>query len=250
MNPACSSLCSSAPPASRCRRFSCALSETGPTATAFWRVALAVPVLWILSPSRPRAAVRRIRVNGPCFLPRALPSPAISASGTPRSSTPRWRTRPCSPTSPRSSSPSPPGSSCARGRTGCSSPASPPRSSASPCSCAPASATRPPRSLGDALGVVTAMFYAGYILAVKGLRDRGETTLHLMAVTSTITADPACRWRSRPRRRPAPRQPLRLANPPGPRPDLPRRRPRAHRLRPGSIYLRHSLPSAFCFSQW
>jgi drug/metabolite transporter (DMT)-like permease len=41
---------------------------------------------------------------------------------------------------------------------------------------------------GDALGVVTAMFYAGYILAVKGLRDRGETALRLMAVTSTITA--------------------------------------------------------------
>lgn len=41
---------------------------------------------------------------------------------------------------------------------------------------------------GDALGVVTAMFYAGYILAVKGLRDRGETTLHLMAVTTTLTA--------------------------------------------------------------
>src|SRR5215510_4769156 len=29
--------------------------------------------------------------------------------------------------------------------------------------------------LGDALGVVTAMFYAGYLLAVKGLRDRGES---------------------------------------------------------------------------
>jgi drug/metabolite transporter (DMT)-like permease len=42
--------------------------------------------------------------------------------------------------------------------------------------------------LGDALGVVTAMFYAGYLLTVKALRDRGETTLHLMAVTSTITA--------------------------------------------------------------
>jgi drug/metabolite transporter (DMT)-like permease len=41
---------------------------------------------------------------------------------------------------------------------------------------------------GDALGVVTAIFYAGYLLAVKGLRDRGETTLHLMAVTSTLTA--------------------------------------------------------------
>lgn len=42
--------------------------------------------------------------------------------------------------------------------------------------------------LGDALGVVTAVFYAGYLLAVKGLRDRGETTLRLMAVTSTMTA--------------------------------------------------------------
>ena len=42
--------------------------------------------------------------------------------------------------------------------------------------------------VGDALGVVTAMFYAGYILAVKSLRDRGEATLHLMAVTTTITA--------------------------------------------------------------
>jgi drug/metabolite transporter (DMT)-like permease len=42
--------------------------------------------------------------------------------------------------------------------------------------------------VGDALGVVTAMFYAAYLLAVKGLRDRGETTLHLMAVTTTLTA--------------------------------------------------------------
>jgi drug/metabolite transporter (DMT)-like permease len=42
--------------------------------------------------------------------------------------------------------------------------------------------------LGDALGVVTAMFYAGYILAVKALRDRGETTLRLMAVSTTLTA--------------------------------------------------------------
>ena len=41
---------------------------------------------------------------------------------------------------------------------------------------------------GDALAVVTAMFYASYLLAVKGLRDRGETTLYLMAVTTTITA--------------------------------------------------------------
>jgi drug/metabolite transporter (DMT)-like permease len=46
----------------------------------------------------------------------------------------------------------------------------------------------PSALLGDGLGVVTAMFYAGYLLAVKGLRDRGETTLHLMAVTTTLTA--------------------------------------------------------------
>jgi drug/metabolite transporter (DMT)-like permease len=41
---------------------------------------------------------------------------------------------------------------------------------------------------GDALGVLTAMFYAGYIFAVKELRNRGETTLYVMAATSTVTA--------------------------------------------------------------
>jgi drug/metabolite transporter (DMT)-like permease len=42
--------------------------------------------------------------------------------------------------------------------------------------------------LGDALGVVTAMFYAWYLLSVKGVRDQGIATLQLMAVTTTITA--------------------------------------------------------------
>ena len=42
--------------------------------------------------------------------------------------------------------------------------------------------------LGDALAAVTAVFYAWYILAVKGLRDRGVTALRVMAVVSTITA--------------------------------------------------------------
>jgi drug/metabolite transporter (DMT)-like permease len=46
----------------------------------------------------------------------------------------------------------------------------------------------PTALLGDALGVVTAMFYAWYLLQVKGLRDRGVATLHLMAVTTTVTA--------------------------------------------------------------
>src|SRR5258706_168762 len=42
--------------------------------------------------------------------------------------------------------------------------------------------------LGDALGVGTALFYAWYLLAVKGLRDRGAATLQVMAVTTTLTA--------------------------------------------------------------
>jgi drug/metabolite transporter (DMT)-like permease len=46
-----------------------------------------------------------------------------------------------------------------------------------------------PRALlGDALGVITAMFYAWYLLSVKGIRDRGIAALQLMAVTTTITA--------------------------------------------------------------
>jgi drug/metabolite transporter (DMT)-like permease len=46
----------------------------------------------------------------------------------------------------------------------------------------------PTALLGDALGVVTAVFYAWYLLSVKGLRDRGAGTLQLMAATTTITA--------------------------------------------------------------
>jgi drug/metabolite transporter (DMT)-like permease len=50
------------------------------------------------------------------------------------------------------------------------------------------SSVSPRALLGDAFGVVTAMFYAWYILSVKSLRDRGAATLQLMAVTTTITA--------------------------------------------------------------
>ena len=41
---------------------------------------------------------------------------------------------------------------------------------------------------GDGFGVITAMFYAWYLLTVKRLRDLGAATLRLMAVTTTITA--------------------------------------------------------------
>lgn len=45
----------------------------------------------------------------------------------------------------------------------------------------------PTALLGDALGVITAMFYAWYLLSVKDVRDLGAATLQLMAVTTTIT---------------------------------------------------------------
>lgn len=46
----------------------------------------------------------------------------------------------------------------------------------------------PTTLLGDGLGVVTAVFYAAYLLTVKTLRARGTATLYLMAVTSSVTA--------------------------------------------------------------
>jgi len=46
----------------------------------------------------------------------------------------------------------------------------------------------PTALLGDGLGVVTAIFYAWYLLSVKRLRDLGAGTLRLMAVTTTLTA--------------------------------------------------------------
>jgi len=44
------------------------------------------------------------------------------------------------------------------------------------------------RLLGDAIGAMTAIFYAGYFLAIKVARDRGVSTVRLMAWSTTITA--------------------------------------------------------------
>ena len=44
------------------------------------------------------------------------------------------------------------------------------------------------RLMGDALGALTGMFYAGYMLAVKSARDAGASTARLMAWSTTITA--------------------------------------------------------------
>ena len=44
------------------------------------------------------------------------------------------------------------------------------------------------RLLGDALGALTGMFYAGYMLAIKFARDAEASTARLMAWSTTITA--------------------------------------------------------------
>jgi drug/metabolite transporter (DMT)-like permease len=164
------------------------LSETGPTASAFWRVAIAVPALWIVFLLREKGKARRYDGRWPLLFAAGFAFAGdlgfwhLSIQHTSVANSTllanlasifvtlgSWlflRQRP--------SGLFVAGLACALGgvamlvstsagfsRTGL---------------------------LGDALGVLTAMFYAGYIFAVKGLRDRGERTLHLMAVTSTITA--------------------------------------------------------------
>lgn len=166
------------------------VSEAGPTATAFWRVALAVPVLWLLAALTDRGAPRRGRVGrlGPLMLSAGLAfagdlafwHTSIKLTTVANSTLLAnlaslfvtlavwiiWGRRP-------------------RGvfLVGLAA------ALAGVAMLVRTSADFSPTALaGDALGVVTAAFYAWYLLAVKGLRDRGATTLPLMAVTSSVTA--------------------------------------------------------------
>jgi drug/metabolite transporter (DMT)-like permease len=163
------------------------VSEAGPTATAFWRVALAVPVLWLLY-LRSRKTTRRYAGKWPLLLAAGFAfagdlgfwHTSIQLTSVANSTLlanlasifvtlAAWiflRQRPS-------------GVFLAGLAAALAGVALLVHTSLE---------FSPTGLAGDALGVVTAMFYAGYILAVKGLRDRGETTLHLMAVTSTITA--------------------------------------------------------------
>ncbi len=164
------------------------VSEAGPTATAFWRVALAVPALWLLCPVSGKTQGSGKTAGWPLFLAAGaafagdlgfwhssikLTSVANSTLLANLASLfvtlAAWvflRQRP-------------------RGLFLAGLAAA----LAGVALLVHTSLEFSPTGLaGDALGVVTAMFYAGYILAVKGLRDRGESTLRLMAVTSTITA--------------------------------------------------------------
>jgi len=164
------------------------LSEAGPTATAFWRVALAVPVLWLLYFFKRGPATRRYSGKWPLLLAAGfafagdlgfwhasvqLTSVANSTLLANLASIfvtlAAWIFLQQKPTRLFLA-----GLGAALVGVGLLVHTSLAFSSTG--------------LAGDALGVLTAMFYAGYILAVKGLRDRGETTLYLMAVTSTITA--------------------------------------------------------------
>lgn len=164
------------------------LSEAGPTATAFWRVALAVPVLWILFFLKSRTRTQRYAGKWPLLLAAGLAfagdlgfwHASVQLTSVANSTLlanlasifvtlAAWVFLRHKPTGVFLA-----GLGAALSGVGLLVHAS-----------LAFSATG---LAGDALGVVTAMFYAGYLLAVKGLRDRGEATLYLMAVTSTITA--------------------------------------------------------------
>ena len=164
------------------------LSETGPTASAFWRVAIAVPVLWAFYFFREKPDARRYRgrwallfAAGAAFAgdlgfwhlsiqyTSVANSTLLANLASIFVTLAAWlflRQKP--------SGLFVAGLACALGGVALLVSAS-------------AGFSRTGLA-GDALGVLTAMFYAAYIFAVKGLRDRGERTLYLMAVASTITA--------------------------------------------------------------
>jgi len=165
------------------------LSEAGPTATAFWRVALAVPVLWAVLLAAPRSAA----TPG-----RGAPWALLAAAGVAFAGDLGFWHASIQLTSVANSTllanlasifvtlaawlflrQRPSGLFLAGLVTAL----------AGVFTLVRASVELSPTALaGDALGVLTAMFYAAYLLAVKALRDRKRSTLEVMAVTSTITA--------------------------------------------------------------
>jgi drug/metabolite transporter (DMT)-like permease len=165
------------------------VSEAGPTPTAFWRVALAVPVLWLTLLSGERGArVAPVARLWPLLLAAGLAfagdlafwHTSIKLTSVANSTLLAnlasifvtlaawliWRQRP--------SSLFLLGLACALAGVAILVRTSLEASSTS--------------VAGDTLGVVTAMFYAWYLLTVKRLRDRGASTLRLMAITSSVTA--------------------------------------------------------------
>ncbi len=163
------------------------VSDVGPTASAFWRVALAVPMLWLLFAFTSR---HRKTLDKGQYLPLLLAGIAFAgdlvfwhwsiqytsvANSTLLANLASifvtlaawllWKQRPSGLFL----------AGLAAALVGVA-------------LLVRASLDSTPRALlGDGLGIVTAMFYAWYLLSVKDLRDGGAGTLQLMAVTTSVT---------------------------------------------------------------
>ena len=164
------------------------VSEVGPTASAFWRVTLAVPLLWALFAfnSKDRKTLDKSRITALLVAGMAFAGDlafwhwSIQHTSVANSTLLAnlasifvtlaawilWKQRP--------SGLFLAGLAAALLGTGLLVRAS--------------LGSAPGALLGDSFGVVTALFYAWYLLGVKGLRERGVATLQLMAVTTTVTA--------------------------------------------------------------
>jgi drug/metabolite transporter (DMT)-like permease len=164
------------------------VSEVGPTASAFWRVALAVPLLWGALALTPRAAAAASRPQWPLLAAAGLAFAGdlafwhwsirftsvanstllanLASIFVTLAAWVLWRQKPRGQFLV--------GLALALAGVGLLVQTSVGFSSTA--------------LFGDALGVVTALFYAWYLLSVKGLRDRGAATLRVMAVTTTLTA--------------------------------------------------------------
>jgi drug/metabolite transporter (DMT)-like permease len=168
------------------------VSEVGPTASAFWRVCLAIPLLWVLFFSLKTKETKKLNNQFPLLLLAGIAFAGDLAFWhwsiqytTVANSTLLanlasifvtlaawllWKQRPS-------------GLFLAGLAAALLGVALLVR-----VSLAGSSNTFPAALLGDGFGVVTALFYAWYLLTVKGLRDRGAGTLGLMAAATTITA--------------------------------------------------------------
>ena len=163
------------------------LSETGPTASAFWRTALAVPFLWAWAAASPRAAGDRASARSAPMLLAGLFFAGDLAVWhfsilftTVANSTLLANLAPIFVTV---------GAWVLFGQ----------RASRTFLAgmiiamvgafvlVGPSFGTGGRQLLGDALGVVTAMFYGAYMLAVKHLRE-ARSTAHIMAVSTAVTA--------------------------------------------------------------
>lgn len=164
------------------------VSEVGPTASAFWRVCLAVPLLWILFFSLKTKETKTLNTDFPMLLVAGIAFAgdlafwhwSIQYTSVANSTLLAnlasifvtlaawvlWRQKPS-------------GLFLAGLAAALVGVALLVQASLG---------SSPTALLGDGLGVVTAMFYAWYLLSVKGLRERGAETLALMAITTTITA--------------------------------------------------------------